>query len=348
MKRRAKVLPADKLIDQFDYPIPSDVLAQIQSTGARIRTVSSWLNAVSVGATDKQMLAISSLPQVASTRPVLLLTSRKPGIISGPRAPQAPLQKNAGLNYGASFDQLNNIHIVALHNIGINGTGIVLGMLDDGFNNHRVHVALKNIRVIAEHDFIHNITDTQAQPWEDPGQGVHGAGTLSSIAGYDPGNLIGGAYGVSVILAKTEMDSSGNADYAREEDTYAAGLQWIEQLGGDIASSSLGYKEFNPPDTNYSYASMDGRTAVVSKAAAIAARKGVLLCTAMGNEGVQTGSNSFMLGTISAPADADSIVSVGATSLDGTSLASFSGTGPTSDGRTKPEVVAPGENVFWA
>lgn len=348
LNRRAKVLPADKLIDQFDYPIPSAMLDQIRSTGATIRVPSRWLNAVSVEATDLQLRAISKLPFVASTRPVIQLFSRKPEPVSKPISSSTKLQKSADLNYGLSFDQLNNIHVVALHNLGINGSGVLLGMLDDGFNNHHIHVALKNIHVLAEYDFIHNIPDTQAQPWEDPGQGVHGAGTLSSIAGYDPGNLIGGAFGVSVILAKTEMDSSGSGDFRSEEDTYAAGLEWMERLGADIASSSLGYKEFTPSDSSYGYSSMDGHTAIVSKAATIAARKGLLLCTAMGNEGIQTGNNSFSLGTIVAPADADSIVSVGAASLDGTSLASFSSTGPTADGRTKPEVVAPGENVSWA
>jgi serine protease AprX len=349
LKRRAKVLPPSKLIDEYDEPVSSTAVTQLRATGATIRTVSRWLNAVSVEATDAELQAIQSIPGVVRTKPVLALVSPRPEGSSSPTRRNSGLQKSASLNYGDSFTQLNTIGIVSLHNVGINGTGVLLGMLDDGFNNHRVHDALKNIRVVAEYDFIHNIPDTQLQPWEDPQQGVHGAGTLSSIAGYAPGSLIGGAFGVSVVLAKTEMDSSGNsADFSSEEDTYVAGLEWMERLGVDIASSSLGYKEFLPPDTSYSFNSMDGHVTVVSKAASIAAQKGVLLCTAMGNEGTQIGSNSFAVGTIVAPADADSIVAVGATSLDGSVFASFSGTGPTADGRTKPEVVAPGENVTWA
>jgi subtilisin family serine protease len=48
-----------------------------------------------------------------------------------------------------------------------------------------------------------------------------------------------------------------------------------------------------------------------------------------------------------APADADSILSVGAVWSDG-SIASFSSTGPTFDGRIKPEVVAQGVGVYIA
>ena len=351
MKRRAKVLPPNRLIDQFDEPIPGPVLDQIRATGATIRTTSRWLNAVSVEATDQQLRRISALPAVASIRPVARLIPPRPHAVSEPSAETGhPLRKSTVLDYGPSYDQLNTIGIVKVQGLGINGSGVVLGLLDDGFNFHRTHVALKNIHVVAEYDFIHNNSNTEAQPWEDPAAvGWHGTGVLSSVAGYDPGTLIGGAFGVSVMLARTEMDSSGNnADFGSEEDTYVAGLEWMERLGADIASSSLGYKTFLPPDTSYTYSSMDGHTTVVAKAASVAAQKGLLLLTAMGNDGQLIGNGAYALGTINSPADADSIVAVGATSLDGSSLASFSGTGPTADGRVKPEVVAPGMDVLWA
>ncbi len=353
MKRRAKVLPPDKLIDERDYPIPPSELERIRSTGASIRATSRWLNAVSVAASASQLRTLSALPFVRGIAPV-----GRGGI----RPPKPSLAKVSGglptggstsalIDYGPSFTQLATEHIPELHAMGITGTGIVVGMIDDGFNNHRTHIALQSIHVLAEYDFIHNIPDTQVQPWEDPGQGNHGAGTLSSVAGFAPGNLIGGAFGVSVLLAKTEMDSSGNVDFASEEDTYVAGLEWEERMGADIVSSSLAYKEFLPPDTNYSYSSLNGHTTVVAKAATVAAQKGVLLCTAMGNEGFLTRDNNgtliHVLGTLWSPADADSILAVGATSSDGI-LASFSGTGPTSDGRIKPDIVAQGTNVYWA
>jgi len=346
MERRAKVLPRGKLIDQFDYPIPQSVLDQIRSTGATIRTTSRWLNAVSVDATDQQLRALSSIPSVAKTSPVFDLVFHKPVIDAAPFTTHATkLLKGTGLDYGQSFAQLNNIKIVALHSMGIIGSGVVLGMLDDGFNNHTTHVALKNIHVIAEHDFVQQDSNTSLAPGEYSDQGIHGAGTLSSIAGFDNGILIGGAFGVSVVLAKTEIDS---VEIHQEEDNWVAGLEWMERLGVDIASCSLGYRDFDTSTYSYSYTQLDGHTAIVSKAATVAAQKGLLLVTAMGNEGFQIGSSSFALGTIVTPADADSIVSVGAASLDGSTLASFTGTGPTADGRTKPEVVAPGENVFWA
>jgi serine protease AprX len=242
---------------------------------------------------------------------------------------------------------------VDLHAIGVNGTGILIAMLDDGFNNYRTHAALKNIRVIGTYDFIHNISDVSIQPWEhvtSPDQGNHGAGTLSALGGFDNGQMIGAAFGASFLLAKTEMDSSGSAfDFNSEEDTYVAALEWAERLGADITSSSLGYKEFWSTPT-YTTSDMNGRTTKVARAALIAARKGVLVVTAMGNEGYISGyGNQTQRAetTLISPADADSILSVGATSSDG-ELAAFSSCGPTADGRIKPEVVAQGMGVHWA
>jgi subtilisin family serine protease len=351
--RRAKVLPRYRLIDESDLPVSEKYIQQLQAAGAKIHVVSRWLNAVSVEIPAKQLQAVVSFPFVARVAPVRATISEGPQPSTAPLIPW--LQKsehNTDLDYGASYTQLATEHITDLHALGIIGTGIIVGIIDDGFNNHRTHVALKNIHVLDEYDFIHNITDTQHQPWEDPSQGNHGAGVLSSIAGFDPGNLIGGAYGVSVILAKTEMDSSGNADFSSEEDTYIAGLEWEERLGADIASSSLAYKEFNPPDTSYPYSSLNGHTTVVAKAASVAARKGVLLCTAMGNEGYEykdstSGNIVHALGTLWSPADADSILAVGATLSDG-ELASFSSTGPAADGRIKPDIVAQGTSIYWA
>ena len=286
LKRRAKSLPPDRLIDEFDFPISEFALNQIKQTGVKIRIVSRWLNAVSVEASPQQLQLLNALPSVSQSEPVVRFRHSSPA-----PSPAPPLMKSSGiqgLDYGLSVTQLTNMKVVDLHAIGVNGTGVLIGMLDDGFNNYRTHAALKNIHVIAAHDFIHNIDDVSIQPWEhttSPDQGNHGAGTLSAIGGFDKGHLIGAAFGASFLLAKTEMDSSGSAvDFNSEEDTYVAGLEWAERLGADITSSSLGYKEFLSTPT-YSTSDMNGRTTKVARAALIAARKGVLVVTAMGNEG---------------------------------------------------------------
>jgi serine protease AprX len=351
LKRRAKSLPLNHLMDDLDLPVSETIIAQLKQTGVKIRTISRWLNAVSVEATPEQLQTLKNLPMVTSSEQVTVM--ERPRLVPSSSAlftsSLAKISGTQGLDYGPSATQLTNIKVVDLHAVGVRGIGALIGMLDDGFNNYRTHEALKNINVVADSDFIHNINDVNRQPWEIAEQGNHGAGTLSEIGGFASGHLIGAAYGASFLLAKTEMDSSGNSDFHSEEDTYVAALEWMERLGADITSSSLGYKEFLTSPF-YTYADMNGKTTKVAQAALIAARKGVLVVTAMGNEGYAMGSgNSFLYAdsTIVSPADADSIIAVGATSSDG-ELATFSGTGPTADGRIKPEIVAQGMGIFWA
>ena len=335
--RRSKVLPSDRLLDERDLPIAQEYIHAIEASGLKIRAVSRWFNAVSVEASSSQLMDLRSMPFVRHVVPVA--SFRAPRVERSPSSQTAILQKQhalTSLNYGLSLTQLANINVPPVHDLLIDGSGVIVGIIDNGFSNHSVHNALKDLRLIDEYDFIHRITSTERQPWEGSGQGWHGAATLSALGGFESGKLIGPAFGASFILAKTEMDS---AEVPREEDLYVEALEWMEQLGADVVSTSLGYIDW------YTYDSLDGQTAITTKAAKVAATKGVLLVTAMGNEGHFRGAG--LTGTMIAPADADSIISVGATFSDG-EIASFSSTGPTSDGRIKPEVVAQGVSVVSA
>jgi subtilisin family serine protease len=102
-----------------------------------------------------------------------------------------------------------------------------------------------------------------------------------------------------------------------------------------VLNSSLGYTEFDNLKQNHSYADMNGRTTLVSKAAAWASQKGIICTISAGNEG----TNAWKY--ISAPADADSILAVGAVDRSGL-RASFSSMGPSFDKRIKPDVAAMG------
>jgi subtilisin family serine protease len=335
--RRSKVLPPDRLIDELDLPVYQLYIDQLRLAGIVVRSTSRWLNAVSAQLTDVQKATLSSIPCVASIGPVAQFLKRYPETKAAPGVQSFGKNSTVGsLNYGPSITQLATMKITDVHAQGINGAGVIVGMLDDGFNLHKVHPALKNIKVIAEYDFVQRDSNTSIAPGEFSSQGNHGEETLSLLGGFDDGKLIGAAYGASFILAKTEVDST---ETSIEEDYWVEGLEWEEQLGADIVSSSLGYNNW------YTYPSFDGQTATTTKAARIAARKGVLVVTAMGNEGNYRDVRTHLTGTLIAPADADSIVSVGAAD-SGFRIASFSSTGPTADGRVKPDVVGMGVSDY--
>lgn len=332
--RRGSMTPSE--LNEIDRSVSLDFLLQIRNTGAKVRRVSRWLNAVSVEASRDQLESLAELSFVKSIQP-LRRTSLAP-VPENPLEIYAPpvdaLAKGQLIEYGISFGQLELMNVPAVHEQGYTGKGIIVLMLDTGF--YQEHQAITPDRIIAQHDFLESDGNTQNETEDEDrfGQHNHGTYTYSALGGYVPGILIGPAFEVKYLLAKTE---AVNFELPSEEDNYVAGLEWGEQNGAHIVSSSLGYLDW------YSFDSLDGQTAVTTKAVRIATRLGMLVVTAAGNEA----NNQDWGGHILAPADADSILAVGAVSSSG-QLASFSSLGPTFDGRIKPDVVAQGLSVVAA
>ena len=297
-------------------PIYKNVIA---SLGLTIKNESRWLNAISVICSKADLDRISELPFVDKIEPVLM---QKKSLIQN----SDTVELSRTLDYGGSQVQMEQINCIAAHDQGYFGQGIRILYLDTGFElNHEV---FDSLNVVAQYDFINNDENTaneNDQEIED-GQDHHGTLCLSVLAGYEPGYLIGPAFKSEYLLAKTEIVAD---EIEQEEDNYVAGLEWGEQNGADIACSSLGYLDW------YTYENLDGNTAVTTIGVDIAASLGVLTVTSAGNEG---NDDWYYIIT---PADADSVLSVGAVNSSG-DIAYFSSHGPTYDGRIKPEVCAMG------
>jgi serine protease AprX len=338
LQRRAKVLPPTHLVDEADLPVADEYLSTMESIGGVVQQTSRWLNAASFFLTQQQIERGVQLSFVKNIIPVVVLHGTKEQVVLEKKNARRPFSEK---DYGQSRQQLEMIGVPFLHALGITAYGIRIGMLDSGFR-WKVHEALRTRNVIAEHDFVSGDGETGNEPSDPAGQDEHGTATLSVVGGYQPGKLFGPAFDAEFVLAKTEYVPV--TDYRWEEDNWVAGLEWMEGLGVDVVSSSLGYNTF-VDSTSYRWANgdFDGRTAVSSIAAARAAKLGVVVCDAMGNEGNGDG----VQGTMLAPADADSIISVGAVNFVGR-LPSFSSTGPTNDGRIKPDLVAPGVGIYHA
>jgi subtilisin family serine protease len=148
--------------------------------------------------------------------------------------------------------------------------------------------------------------------------------------------MTGTAPEAEYYLFKTEVNGS---ELPVEEDYWVAAVEYADSLGVDIVSTSLGYFTFNTkPEWNHSPSELDGQTAPASRAAAMAAYKGMILCLAAGNEG----NKDWKM--ITFPSDADNILTVGAIASDST-LASFSSQGYIRGGKVKPDIVAMGLNA---
>ena len=324
-------------IGTSDLPVFRPYVDGILGLGANLRVTSRWLNGITVEVPHSLIPDILQLPYVRAVEPVI--TYRRDRVnaadIQHSHLRLAPNTQHQV--YGMSALQLQQIHVDALHNEGYHGEGITLALLDTGFDLS--HEALRNVRVLAEYDFVNGNEKTSDDPAEDDiGQDDHGTEVLSVIAGDSPGNLMGVAYAAEYLLAKTERVSRSGVMFEQkiEEDWWVAGIEWAELKGAEVVSSSLGYSDW------YSYDDMDGATAKTTIAATMAIEKGVVVVVSAGNDG-----KSQDWPHISAPADGFDVIAVGAVNAMG-ELADFSSTGATYDGRIKPDVVALGEDVYVA
>jgi len=339
---------------EYDLPINRSYQEVIQGIeGVSLRGESRWLNAVSVEANSRALQAIRQLPFVLGTRPVARLEkagrpdwrsheefphrdvmeqlaewsdegeARFAPTVPDPAVPD-PLWRMDRAWYGPALNQVRMVSALETHYRGNHGDGVRIVVFDGGFQLN--HEAFGHLDVIAQYDFINDDDYTGYDPTQDSGgQAHHGTACMSVIGGYSPGNLVGLAHEASFILCKTEDDAS---ETAVEEDYWVRALEWAEALGADVLSASLSYKDW------YTDADYDGMTAPTSRACRIAYELGMVLCTAVGNEGPERR-------TIGAPSDAEGLLGIGAVRWDG-DLARFSSRGPTADGRIKPDVLAQG------
>jgi hypothetical protein len=238
-------------------------------------------------------------------------------------------------NYGAaSFAEVSLHNAQFLHDVGLRGQGMQIALLDAGFTNYAtLHVfdsINTNGQILGTWDFVSGNADVNDHN--------HGMECLSIISANIPGQFIGKAPKASFYLYRTEDAAT---EYPIEEHNWVCGAEKADSAGADVITTSLGYTQFTNSTFDHTYADMNGKTTMAAIAATTAARKGILVFAANGNDG--TDSWHYL----STPADADSILSVGAVNTGGF-VGGFSSYGPSSDGRVKPDVASIGVGAVIA
>lgn len=315
-------------ISASDLPVPLAWLDTLARYG-RIWGVLRWQNAVLMELSGSALP--SHLSFVECVEPFTRLREKRSSGLTALR-PGTAAQRDAAL---VNSLQLSQLRLPELHQMGYRGKGIRVAILDAGFPYMDQIPAFQHIfregRFILGYDFVERDSSVF-------GDNAHGTLVASAIVAHDPEGMgfYGGAPEVSVILARTEDALS---ETRIEEWNWARAVEWADSLGAYIIQSSLGYSTFDDPSENYTYMDMNGKTAITTQAARMAAQKGLLVVTSAGNEG------SSPWRYITAPADADSVIAVGAVGTAG-QIAPFSSRGPTADGRIKPDLVALGWGTY--
>lgn len=308
------------LYDITNYPVNASYSSQVGEMTEELVGESRWLNAVAVMATEEEMMMVRALPFVGSTR--LIATE---AMLAQAPSTQSMASKPV---LDAKLSQVALMQGEKFQAKGIDGKGVRIAVFDAGFPDVDTHPAFKHLR---DNNQIVKTWNFAAKKEDVYSNHAHGRMVLSCIAGImNDTTMLGLAPGAEFLLARTEIES----EKKKEEVWWVQALEWADKNGAHIVSSSLGYGM-----ALHSTKEMDGQSSIVAKGAKTAASKGILVCTAMGNEG-----NNVTWKVLITPADADSVLSVGAVrSLENMEI--YSSFGPTADGRRKPNVVACGYDL---
>ncbi|MCX6267445.1 MAG: S8 family serine peptidase [Bacteroidetes bacterium] len=335
-------------LDIRDLPVTPSYVTQIAATGATVVFWLKWFNAVVINTDDLMILndiaafpfvdhidmVMKGQPKNSDSKTGFQSTGGIPPYTMIKAGPVANVKSSNVINYGMAYNQAHMIAVDGLHNLGYTGQGMMIAILDAGFYHVDQISAFDSLwlnnRILGTRDF------------SIPGNNVfgddmhtHGTSVLSTMGANLPGEMVGTAPHASFWLIRTEV---GETESLVEEYNWAGGAEFADSLGADVINSSLGYTMFDNSVFDHTYSDLDGNTTPVTRAADLAASRGILVVNSAGNEG---GSAWQYVG---APADGDSVFSIGAVDASGY-YASFSSTGPTADGRTKPDVVAQGQGT---
>ena len=327
-----------------DLPVNPLYLDGVEEVGVDLLNPSKWLNGVTIYTTNSSLITtIGNLPYVESVTKmhdrsnVIKSKSFEEEKGSDEFKPSTlkSSQSSNSMNYGDGTTQIEQINGVLLHDEGFKGEGMVIAVLDAGFDNVDIHPLFDSVwannQILGDKDFVVPGGDVYNAHY-------HGRAVLSTMAANSPGELIGTAPKASYWLLRSE---EGSAENVIEEYNWVSAAEYADSVGADVINSSLGYVDFDMPQWDHVYDDMNGVTCIGTIGADIAANKGILVVNSAGNSG--TSSFPWM----GAPGDGFDVFTIGAVNGEG-SRASFSSTGPTADGRTKPEIMAMGSGTAFA
>lgn len=298
-------------------------ISSIQSKKFQIQNESKWLKAVSIFLSPKEAQELALLPTVDTTFIVGNYTTHAHEFTSDPNGLALALEV---MNAEAFLKE------------SLTGKGVKVGIIDAGFSNADSSYFLDHIfeerRVKSYKDFVNRKRKRKNFFEEVTTSDIHGTQVWKMVGGYD--QYLNVQYGLATnakfYLARTE---NGRKEHRVEEDNWIAALEWMHSKGVRLINTSLGYgQDMDDPNEDYKITEMDGKTTMITKAAQIATeQKNMIIVVSAGNSG---NDNDWKI--LTAPADAEGVISVGATnSFQG--KASYSSLGPEFLPYLKPDLV---------
>lgn len=314
------------ILDHTDLPVDRSYKTALRGMDIEVRMTSKWFNYALADLSPEQLAAVEDLDfvkRVEAVKKARVHMAHVEGVTG-----------TASINYGLADNQIRMVNGHELHDQGFLGQGMVIAVLDGGFAGVESESAFDSLwmngRILGSYNFRNKDTNVYTL-------GSHGTKVLSIMGGQLDNAYAGSAPRASYWLLSSEYEPT---ERVAEMDNWVAAAEFADSVGADIITSSLGYSTFDGGIGDYTYNDLDGNTTVVTKGADMAAQKGILVIVSAGNEALSSWHH------ITAPADGDSVLAVGAVNAT-RQRASFSSVGPTSDLRIKPDVMAQGQSTAY-
>lgn len=323
-------------LDFKDAPIFQSYIDQITANPEiAVLAKSKWFNALHVQGTEetiRNLLNLNFVERVDFANRALNDPLRSPVPLKRSAKLQKKYDTEVVFNYGNSANQIQMLNGHFLHQQDFTGSGKIIAVMDGGFPGVNTASTFSRLRnnnqILGGYDFVNRNADFYT--------GIsHGTMVLSTMGGYKDNQLVGTAPDASYYLFITE---DGANEWPLELSLWVEAAEEADRLGADIITTSLGYTEFDNPNYNFTYADMNGTTTFISRGLDIAFSRGMVCVNSAGN----SGNDPWLY--ISAPADAEHALAIGAVNASG-NYASFSSQGPSFDGRVKPDVSAQGQQA---
>jgi len=322
-RRRKRNIP----IDGSDLPISKQYLNAITAIGGTIVAKSKWLNTVSVNVRDEFLIdKFKALPFVKDV--ILVYVGKRKQRSDAPKYVDIPQPGSSGdlgtsIDYGSAALNISVVKGEALHQQGFKGAGMDIAVIDAGFLKLKNNPTFSNICIKGAKSFVYENDDPYSID-------THGVWVTSCMAVNKPGSYVGTAPEANYWLLRTEDSAT---EFPIEEDYWTSAIEFADSAGVDLVNSSLYYSDgYSSYFTKrYTADDMDGKTALASRAANMAFKKGIFIVNCAGNERKWVGT----------PADSPSVLTLGSVNSK-SNQDNFTSWGMTADGRIKPDVMALG------
>ena len=317
-------------LDSLDLPVPADRIADVLSVGdteqgpsVALLHRSKWLNGMVIqldtNLLDSAGMAgvlqdIAQLDGVAEVKRTRWYRDMAPPIAQPqPRSVGQDVYQSGPTAYGAAWTQARQLKVDLVHGLGHRGAGMMVGVLDSGFDRVDTNPAFDRARNAGLIQIGGNFPNGGAISPFIYEEHYHGAMVLSTMAGHldTPGgqHYMGTAPDATYVLFRTE---DVGWEHLVEEYHWVAAAERADSMGCDVLNTSLGYSLFDETSDSHSLATWTATPSPLLRPPTSPRPKACLVFNSAGNSGNSPWQK------VTAPADGDSVIAVGAVDLSGT------------------------------